>query len=277
MRHRRSHVPTEIERKFLVTGTGWRQADGVRFSQGYLCRGEGSTVRVREAGERAFLTIKGPTRGASRAEFEYEIPIADAEQLLKLCDGPVIQKVRHVVVFSGSKWEVDEFLGENTGLIVAEIELEKEAGDATGAATKKAERDQFVFDDLQERVKRYPNDLRLRYELGSVLYENEYLNEAIQQFQLSQRSPKYRLRSLYFLGMSFKKKQQLDMALEQLSAADSELTIMDDTRKELCYEIGLIHEELGDKAKAVECFKKIYQADIGYRDVAQRVEKAYRR
>jgi CYTH domain-containing protein len=119
-------MPTEIERRFLVTGTEWRQAGGVRFCQGYLCRGEARTVRVRLAGEKAFLTIKGPTRGASRAEFEYEIPVADAEQLLRLCDGPVIQKIRHVVVFSGFRWEVDEFLGDNTGLIVAEIELERE-------------------------------------------------------------------------------------------------------------------------------------------------------
>jgi adenylate cyclase len=119
-------MPTEIERKFLVTGTEWRQADSVRIIQGYLCCDKGRTVRVRLAGEKAFLTIKGITKGISRPEFEYEIPIADAEQLLKLCDGQVIEKVRHVVVYKGSKWEVDEFMGENTGLIIAEIELRTE-------------------------------------------------------------------------------------------------------------------------------------------------------
>jgi len=119
-------VSTEIERKFLVTGTEWRQANGVRFSQGYLSRDKERTVRVRVAGERAFLTVKGLTKGASRAEFEYEIPVADAEQLLKLCEGPVVQKVRHVVVYQGFRWEVDEFLGENAGLVIAEIELQKE-------------------------------------------------------------------------------------------------------------------------------------------------------
>lgn len=116
----------EIERKFLVKGTAWRQGAGVRFSQGYLNRDKERTVRVRLAGEKAFLTIKGVSVGASRAEFEYEIPIADAEQLLKLSDGPVIEKIRRVIQFEGNTWEVDEFLGENAGLVVAEIELQSE-------------------------------------------------------------------------------------------------------------------------------------------------------
>jgi adenylate cyclase len=116
----------EIERKFLVIGTAWRQGVGVRFSQGYLNRDQTRTVRVRLAGSQAFLTIKGLSVGASRAEFEYEIPAADAGQLLKLSDGPVIEKIRRVVDFAGSIWEVDEFLGENAGLVVAEIELQSE-------------------------------------------------------------------------------------------------------------------------------------------------------
>jgi adenylate cyclase len=117
---------TEIERKFLVQGTGWRQGAATRYSQGYLNRDKERTVRVRIAGEKALLTIKGVSRGASRAEFEYEIPVADAEQLLKLSDGPVVEKNRHVIEHAGSKWEVDEFLGDNAGLVVAEIELRSE-------------------------------------------------------------------------------------------------------------------------------------------------------
>src|SRR4051812_47035071 len=99
----------EIERKFLVVGTTWRQAPGVRFSQGYLNRDKERTVRVRLAGEQAFLTIKGISVGASRAEFEYEVPVADGEQLLKLSDGPIIEKIRRVIVLKGATWEVDEF------------------------------------------------------------------------------------------------------------------------------------------------------------------------
>jgi CYTH domain-containing protein len=116
----------EIERKFLVQGTPWREADGTKLSQGYLNPDKERTVRVRLAGEKAYLTIKGVTRGATRTEFEYEIPVADAEQLLKLSEGAVIEKRRHVIVHDGSKWEVDEFLGLNAGLVMAEIELQAE-------------------------------------------------------------------------------------------------------------------------------------------------------
>jgi adenylate cyclase len=119
-------MPNEIERKFLVTGIEWRQTDNVRINQGYLCRGKGRTVRVRLAGKKAFLTIKCITKGISRPEFEYKIPVADAEQLMKICDGAVVKKIRHAVFYKGFKWEVDKFLGENKGLIIAEIELEEE-------------------------------------------------------------------------------------------------------------------------------------------------------
>lgn len=117
---------TEIERKFLVTGTDWRTADGQRIVQGYLNRDKQRTVRVRIAGAQAFLTIKGMTSGATRAEFEYAIPLADAEALLALCDGPLIDKIRHRVDHEGLVWEVDEFFGDNAGLVVAEVELSSE-------------------------------------------------------------------------------------------------------------------------------------------------------
>lgn len=119
-------MATEIERKFLVVGTKWRQGTEVPFSQGYLNRDKERTVRVRIAGKVAFLTVKGITTGATRSEFEYQIPVADAEHLLKLSDGPVVEKVRRVIEHEGSTWEIDEFLGENAGLVVAEIELEAE-------------------------------------------------------------------------------------------------------------------------------------------------------
>ncbi len=117
----------EIERKFLVVGDAWRQGDGVRFSQGYLNRDKDRTVRVRLAGEQAFLTIKGRSEGASRAEFEYEIPLADGQALLALCERPLIEKIRRVISHAGAQWEVDEFFGDNAGLVVAEIELQSES------------------------------------------------------------------------------------------------------------------------------------------------------
>lgn len=119
----------EIERKFLVDKSLW-QADGpgVRFRQGYLCPGTGVTVRVRIAGEQAFVTVKGATRGYTRAEYEYPIPLADAEEMLTtLCQQPLIEKTRHRVEYAGHLWEVDVFHAANQGLILAEIELPSES------------------------------------------------------------------------------------------------------------------------------------------------------
>lgn len=120
-------MAVEIERKFLVNGTAWRQADPLAIRQGYLNRDPERTVRVRVVGDAAWLTIKGITTGASRTEFEYAIPAADGKKMLGLCDGPLIEKARHLVTFQDTLWEVDEFLSENAGLVVAEVELEHEA------------------------------------------------------------------------------------------------------------------------------------------------------
>ena len=116
-------MPVEIERKYLVIGDKWKQGKPVRICQGYLNRDKERTVRVRLEGNKATLTVKGPNRGATRNEYEYTIPVADAAELLKMCDGPVLEKNRYVVVCDGLKWEVDEFLRENIGLVVAEVEL----------------------------------------------------------------------------------------------------------------------------------------------------------
>lgn len=116
----------EVERKFLVQGIGWVTGTGVLYRQGYLNRDKTRTVRVRIAGDAAFLTVKGVSVGATRAEFEYAIPLADAEGLLALCDGPLIEKTRHLVRVDGTLWEVDVFAGDNAGLVVAEVELTAE-------------------------------------------------------------------------------------------------------------------------------------------------------
>jgi adenylate cyclase len=119
----------EIERKFLVTGDGWRAgATGKPYRQGYLSSLKERTVRVRTDGEKGYLTIKGPSIGASRDEFEYAIPVADALAMLDtLCEQPLVEKIRYPVPFGGLTWEVDVFGGENAGLIVAEVELRSES------------------------------------------------------------------------------------------------------------------------------------------------------
>lgn len=117
---------TETERKFLVKSPGWKKgAVGVRYRQGYLCHQEARTVRVRVAGDTGYLTIKGVAEGITRLEYEYPIPLAEASELLdRLCIKPLIEKTRYRIEYCGRVWEVDEFAGENQGLVVAEVELE---------------------------------------------------------------------------------------------------------------------------------------------------------
>ncbi len=116
----------EVERKFLVTGQSWRDdvTSATRIVQGYLAQTDTATVRVRVKGDRGFLTVKGVSVGIARSEFEYEIPVTDALGMLdELAQGPVIDKVRHLVPVGAHIWEVDVFAGDNAPLIMAEVEL----------------------------------------------------------------------------------------------------------------------------------------------------------
>jgi CYTH domain-containing protein len=118
----------EIERKFLVKGDKWKSlGTGIIYRQGYIATSGKETVRVRVIGDRAYLTIKGPKKGQTRAEFEYEIPLEDAQEILDtLCLRPLIEKKRYKIKQGNLIWEVDEFAGENQGLVVAEVELNEE-------------------------------------------------------------------------------------------------------------------------------------------------------
>ena len=115
----------EIERKFLVVGDAWRsQATGTLYRQGYIPTPDYRTVRVRLAGDQGYITLKGPAVGIVRPEYEYPIPAQDASEILEtLCDPPLIEKRRYRLPQADLVWEIDEFLGANQGLIVAEIEL----------------------------------------------------------------------------------------------------------------------------------------------------------
>lgn len=119
----------EIERKFLIDISGIESMDsGTQIKQGYISTTDNTAVRVRVSGEVAYLTLKGENKGATRSEFEYEIPIKDANEIIEeLCTGPIIDKTRYLVVHGAHTWEVDVFHGDNDGLIVAEVELESES------------------------------------------------------------------------------------------------------------------------------------------------------
>jgi CYTH domain-containing protein len=121
----------EIERKFLVKeDETWRSVSGKIYRQGYLSTVKERTVRIRTIDDKAYLTIKGITVGATRREYEYEIPVHEAKEMLdELCERPLIEKTRRIIEHEGLVWEVDEFFGENAGLILAEVELEDEDQD----------------------------------------------------------------------------------------------------------------------------------------------------
>ncbi len=121
-------MPQEIERKYLVTSDAWREgAVGERYRQGYLGTDKERTVRVRVAGDAGFLTVKGISVGVARAEYEYPIPREHAEEMLdRLCLRPLVEKTRYRIRCGELTWEVDDFTGENAGLVVAEVELTDE-------------------------------------------------------------------------------------------------------------------------------------------------------
>ena len=143
----------EIERKFLVSGEAWREtAEGTRYRQGFLSTELERTVRVRVAGTRGSITVKGKSVGARRAEFEYEIPVADAERMLDtLCKRPLIEKVRYTLAIDAHTWEIDVFEGDNAGLVVAEIELRRE--------DEAFERPEWVGDEVTDDPRYFNSNL----------------------------------------------------------------------------------------------------------------------
>jgi len=143
----------EIERKFLVQGDAWKTlGEPVFFRQGYLSSQKERTVRVRIEGDRAVITIKGKSVGATRGEWEYPIPVQDAAELLDgLCEQPLIEKYRRKITNGAHVWEVDEFLGANAGLVVAEIEL--------GAEDEAFDQPEWVADEVTDDARYYNSNL----------------------------------------------------------------------------------------------------------------------
>lgn len=121
-------MPLEIERKFLVKDSGFKDMASLRVDicQGYLSRVPERTVRVRRLDDKGFITVKSKNTGAVRHEFEYQVPVEDALEMLRMCEPPIIEKSRYIVEYDGLTWEVDEFHGAKEGLIVAEVELQAE-------------------------------------------------------------------------------------------------------------------------------------------------------
>lgn len=124
-------MPTEIEHKYIVTDSSYKDLSDESYliTQGYLSRRIDASVRVRIISDKAYLTIKGKTNFDQRDEYEYEIPYADAQEMLKMCEGKIISKTRYLVKYAGHKWEIDEFHGELAPMVMAEIELSYQGED----------------------------------------------------------------------------------------------------------------------------------------------------
>lgn len=146
----------EIERKFLVDHQKWNEfekPEGKLYQQGYLVNAKHKTVRIRTAGDQAFITIKGATQGFTRKEFEYEIPPEDAKELLQIFDLKGTSKTRYRVPVGGKIWEIDVFSGENEGLIVAEIELKSEI--------ETFEKPDFLLQEVTDDARYYNSNMAL--------------------------------------------------------------------------------------------------------------------
>jgi tetratricopeptide (TPR) repeat protein len=195
---------------------------------------------------------------------DYVGAISVLEEAQRVSDSPDPQVDQAINNYRVKQFEKD----------IAELQ---EAGDEAGAQAKTAEMEEFRFEYARECVKRYPNDLQFSYMYGELLFNRGELNDAIQQFQKAQRNPQRRTRALYYLAMCFEQKGQLDIAMEQLEKAASELQVMDETKKDVLYAMGALSEQMDEQQKAVDYYKEIYAVDIGYRDVADRIEQAYKK
>ena len=131
------------------------------------------------------------------------------------------------------------------------------------------------MENARVMVDRYPNDFNYRYIYGQLLFDDGKLDDAIMQFQLSQRNPKVRLQSLLGLGRAFILGQKYDLAVDQLETAKKEAKLMNDSKKEIIYELATAYEKMGEAEKAFNQFKEIYSADISYKDVAKKINDYY--
>lgn len=157
------------------------------------------------------------------------------------------------------------------------IKVLTEEGDTEGAAEQEQEKQEFLLEDIGDKVKRYPNDLGFKFDYGELLFERGMMDEAIAQFQQAQRNPKRRIDALYLMGRCFKAKGQYDIAASQLEKASEELPTMDNTKMGILYELGEVLELQGDFDAALVHFKQIYAVDIGYREVSAKIEAGYAR
>jgi tetratricopeptide (TPR) repeat protein len=193
-----------------------------------------------------------------------------AARLSQFTDFALVRKV--------SDLRIKQFDGLIAGLeesIAADPNGPDAAEHALQLEEMKRQRAELFLDDARKRVERNPTDLQLRFELAEILVNLGNYKDAISELQRARQNPNVRLRAMNLLGKCYTERKMFDLAANILSAAASELLQMDNVKKEIVYNLGLVYEKMSQEEKSIECMKQIYEVDYGYRDVAERVESSY--
>jgi tetratricopeptide (TPR) repeat protein len=195
-----------------------------------------------------------------------------AADLTKGADAGLVRKVSYLKIkrLEREIATLEEFLSTHD----AAHELYGKKSEELKAAKKN--RAEILLDDARNRVERNPTDLQLRFELGEHLVDAGCFREAVAELQRARQNPNARLKAMNLLGRCYGELGMLDLAMKQLEEASREILSMDAMKKEILYNLGLVHERLGEREKSLNCMKQIYQADYGYKDVAKRVESSYK-
>ena len=195
-----------------------------------------------------------------------------AADLTKGADAGLVRKVADLKIkrFESEIAAHEEFLAAHPtdDALFAETEGKLKAA--------KQKREEILIVDARERLARDPTDLQLRFELGERLTNARQFREAVAELQRARQNPNARLKAMNLLGRCYSELGMLDLAMKQLEEASKEILSIDALKKEIVYNLGLVYERMGEREKSLNCMKQIYEADYGYRDVAERVEKSYR-
>jgi tetratricopeptide (TPR) repeat protein len=181
-----------------------------------------------------------------------------------------VSTLEKALAVSSADPELDNMLS-NAKLAAFDMLIEERKKRGEDYVSVQAERDLFELDDLTERVERYPNDAHLRYLLGNLMVKNNRYEDAIRHLQISQKSPKDRIESLYLLAKCFIAKGQTDLGIMQLETALSQLPTMNELKKKVIYQLGLCAEDAGEDEKAYAYYRDVYAADIGFADLNERM------
>ena len=194
-----------------------------------------------------------------------------ASELSKGSDGWLLRKVSDMQLK-----QVDKEIEARQEWLAAAGDTHEESARVRGELNELLkQKNESLLDEARKRVERNPTDLLFRFELGEQLMENGQFTEAIPELQKARQNPNVRLRAMSLLGRCYVGKGMFDIAINEFGKAAGEILEMDAVKKDLLYQLGCLHEQMGHKEKALECYKQIYEVDYGYEDVAKRVESSY--